>query len=372
MDGATTGTITIGGKVYPTISFGYLGDTYTFMTENLDLDVGEGCKYYDNDPSHAQPYGRLYTWEAANQAAPDGWSVIDYHGWNVLFNDLLDGFHSPSSKLAQGGDSGLNFQYGGRFDCNSKQFVDQGNIGCYWSGTAINAQKVCSHYLQSPAKGNGILGNIGDIDSVMLSVRFFKTSSFSPDDPTTDPTKKRSGFTYGSLVDNRPDKSEFEFTYRTIKLKDGKEWMAENFNFLLTIDKSLGCGNDYTDPAPQSRVGYGLYYTWDGIQGALPAGWRLPTVDEWKALIQAYGGANDAYQALLNGGTSGMDLQLLSWRAGAHFTMSGVGELGYFWSGSEGRDKKAAALLKLEKSSKTAEIEYLMKDRYYSVRLIKE
>jgi len=373
----TTGTITIGGKSYPTLTFNYLGSTYTYMTENLDLDVGAGCKYYDNDPSNAQQYGRLYTLEAAKKAIPNGWDIIDYDGWRVLENVFLDGFSSPTSKLVQGGSSGLNFQYGGRLDRTSNKFVDKGDMGCYWSPPAINAQKGCASYLESPAKGGYMRTVIDGIDSAMRSVRFFKEDNSDPADPTLEETEKRAGFTYGSLVDNRPDNSGFKFTYRSIRLKDGKEWMAENFNFLMSKTgddewQTLGSFNSYNNPAPQTRVGYGLYYTWDAIQAALPAGWRLPTVEEWQSLIQAYGGASNAYAALLNKGTSGIDLQLLSWRAGATYSMSGMGDLGYFWSGSEGRDTKVAACLHLKKDGKKAEILYLPKRHYHNVRLIKK
>lgn len=189
---------------------------------------------------------------------------------------------------------------------------------------------------------------------------------------TTTESQKRAGFTYGSFVDNRPDKGGETHTYRTIKLKDGKEWMAENFNFLMTMDKSLGFRNEYGDPEPQSRVGYGLFYTWDGIQAALPDGWRLPTVDEWKNLITQYGGGEQAYQALFTGGSSGLDLQMLSWRAGKDYIYSGFGELGFFWSGSEGNDTHFAACLEFENSTAKESIKYFRKDFYYTVRLIKK
>ncbi len=187
-----------------------------------------------------------------------------------------------------------------------------------------------------------------------------------------EPIKKRDGFTYGSLKDHDPDKRGLAIEYRTIKLKDGREWMAENFRFFISQEKSVTWHDEYGAPNPEKNQGYGLFYTWSSIQEVLPPGWRLPTVEEWKNLIQSYGGANAAYDALLIGGSSGMDLQLLSWRAGDHYTTSDqLGEEGFFWSGSEGDDNRAAALIKLEKSSGSTEIVYLMKSRFFNVRLIK-
>ncbi len=65
------GTVEIAGRTYPTIIFEYYGITYTYMTENLDLDVGEGCKYYNDDPKNAKKYGRLYTWDAIKNIVPE-------------------------------------------------------------------------------------------------------------------------------------------------------------------------------------------------------------------------------------------------------------------------------------------------------------
>lgn len=193
---------------------------------------------------------------------------------------------------------------------------------------------------------------------------------------TTDflkPIKKRDGFTYGILKDKRPDKRGLSIDYRTIKLKDGREWMAENFRFFVSQEKSITWHDEYGSPNPEKNKGYGLFYNWDSIQELLPEGWRLPTIDEWKNLVHSYGGPNNAYEALVLGGSSGLDLQLLSWRAGDHYTTSEqLGEEGFFWSGSEGDDNRSAALIKLNKASQSTEVVYLMKYTFFTVRLIKE
>ena len=188
----------------------------------------------------------------------------------------------------------------------------------------------------------------------------------------TDPSQKRAGFTYGSLVDNRPDRGGQTHIYRTIKLKDGNEWMAENFNFLMNLNKSLGFHNTRNDPNPADRVGYGLFYNWEGIQSALPDGWRLPSINEWQNLVSLYGGGTVAYQALLMGGSSGLDLQMLNWRVGRTYTCSEFGDLGYFWSGSEGDNTKFAALLHFKKDGQKVSTIYLAKETYFTVRLIKK
>ncbi|MEM9549078.1 MAG: FISUMP domain-containing protein [Bacteroidota bacterium] len=186
------------------------------------------------------------------------------------------------------------------------------------------------------------------------------------------PLAPRDGFTYGTLQDDRPDQRGLTFSYRTLKLKDNREWMAENFTFYIAENKSITWNTEYGAPNATRNKGFGLFYTWEAIHEVLPTGWRLPTLDEWNNLFQSYGGPSSAFDALVRGGTSGMDLQLLSWRAGRQYLKSEqLGNEGCFWSDSEGRDNRAAAKILLDRPGNTIKIEYVMKDIFLNVRLIK-
>ncbi len=48
--------------------------TQIWMAENLNFNI-EGSWYYNNKKENAQKYGRLYIWEAALNACPEGWHL---------------------------------------------------------------------------------------------------------------------------------------------------------------------------------------------------------------------------------------------------------------------------------------------------------
>ena len=79
-------------QVYRTVTIGNETDGYqTWMAENLNYEYNNGTAKsycYDNSADSCAKYGRLYTWDAAMQACPEGWHVPTNDEYNTLYTNI--------------------------------------------------------------------------------------------------------------------------------------------------------------------------------------------------------------------------------------------------------------------------------------------
>ncbi len=129
------------GQIYKTIEV----HGNIWMAENFNFNIGKGCWYYDNNSGNGEIYGRLYTWDAAWEARPEGWSLPTPEQWKKLawhFGRYYDSiskkyrrpYAEPSYKaLIKGGQSGLDILLGGVYNSEDEDFSYKESHGIYWS-----------------------------------------------------------------------------------------------------------------------------------------------------------------------------------------------------------------------------------------------
>jgi len=120
--------------------------------------------------------------------------------------------------------------------------------------------------------------NIVDNTQKVIKINFNNYDNTESIETYKQPTKqKQESSKYGSFTDPRDGK-----TYKTVKIGN-QVWMAENLNYATSI------GSWCYDYKSSNCDIYGRLYYWYTAKKVCPAGWHLPSDDEWKKLEMALG-----------------------------------------------------------------------------------
>jgi len=130
--------------------------TITWMSQNLNYDTENSkCKYPGEQ--NCEPHGRLYTWEAAMKACPQGWRLPTDDEWLNLVTKYDSAFKNNLRKpdkekllsadiykvLIQGGTTDFSGRLGG-YKTGSR-YTGKGSTGGYWSNSKIDDKKAASY-----------------------------------------------------------------------------------------------------------------------------------------------------------------------------------------------------------------------------------
>lgn len=324
------------GKKYKTVK---MPDGETWMAENLNYEMEDS--YCNPENYCGDGYGRLYTWKAAMKACPSGWHLPS----SGEFKTLLDAVGDDKSKklrarswggtwtTKEGGDyyqtvcARYACSYGyygetirdcrGSTQCNcgngksiclefkeqkverAVKYVEhdtrgEGSFSALCAGFYLSSSKDFSRfggaYFWSSTGGNdGYAYNLYISDGNAYVDNHGKAYGYSVRclqdteawiakkrvEERAEEEKKRA--VMGSFKDPRDGKK-----YKTVKMPDGKTWMAENLNYKM--DGSSCYQNDSTNCGK-----YGRLYAWNAAQKACPSGWRLPTKTDIEKMLDVVG-----------------------------------------------------------------------------------
>ena len=173
-----------------------------------------------------------------------------------------------------------------------------------------------------------------------------------------------------SFTDSRDGQS-----YDVVKI-GGLTWMAENLNF-----ETAGSFCPEGDSRNCKRLG--RLYSWAEAKSVCPDGWRLPTKEDFDALVAAQSSSQSRAGAMLKAkdgwfkkgnGTDDFGFNALpAGYRGADGKFDGIGGYAYFWSATEDPENREsnAFYLFLSFSSDVASINAFAKEDYRSVRCVR-
>jgi len=320
------------GKTYRTVEIYGL----TWMAENLNYSI-TGSKCYDNDRGNCDMFGRIYAWDEAVRVCPDGWRLPNDEDWEQLVSFVGTDWNAMQDLKSKSGwsDSYATNRYGfsalpGGYGVPDGTFRYVGSCAVWWIDAEDGASYAAYRHMHV---GNPAMDGGYDPKGYYYSVRCVQGERIGPFNPDID---------YTTFTDDRDSKS-----YRSVKIGN-QTWMAENLNY--NAPRSVCYEN-----TPDNCAKYGRLYYWSTAMGGLrsssedagivrgicPAGWHLPSDDEWAQLEYDVGGSPTAGKKLKarrgwnSGGNGTNDYGFSALPGGFRWSDGGyhnVGGSGYWWN----------------------------------------
>lgn len=165
-------------KLYRTIQIG----DQTWMAQNLNYESESGSSCYGGENINCYEYGRLYTWEAAQTACPDGWGLPTKADFVKLIANVDSDFDETSSSFSNGeklrteswyeGSNEIGFSAVAGGDYYSEKYSYKGSDAYFWSQTANGESEAYVMMVSTSGEGNSLFG--GSTGTTMNSVRCIK------------------------------------------------------------------------------------------------------------------------------------------------------------------------------------------------------
>jgi len=121
----------------------------------------------------------------------------------------------------------------------------------------------------------------------------------------------------GTFIDSRDGQM---YTWK--RMKDGKKWMTQNLNYERP-------GSYCYDNKEKNCTDYGRLYVWRNALNICPKGWHLPTDNDWKNLLSAYGGYYDSAKRKEVGSSQTAYKSLMSVNSGFNPSLGGERNMDY-------------------------------------------
>jgi len=334
----TPNTLTDGrdGQKYRTVKIG----NQTWMAENLNYlpeDGGgwsckaygdsayDGCWCYGRSADSCKKYGMLYGWSTAVEVCPAGYHLPSNEEWDELLIAVgserkkldddddedesdeykpVDGLGAGKKLKAKNGwafnnhcketnedcrtgdgngtdEYGFSALPGGAYASLPSSLDGAGKYGCWWAASdeVYGAHfRYMRYYTDDVSHGICPWPDACSVRCVADDKRHddsVRTALMAREKEWREKLEKISGY----FTDSRDGRK-----YRTVVI-GGRTWMAENLNYKPTKDNSWCGGN-----VDSNCVKYGGLYDWSAAKKACPAGYHLPSNEEWDALGKAAGG----------------------------------------------------------------------------------